>query len=259
MDRSRPAPQPAPPNRFRSFLPSNSTTALVRSNDRSMWVRTPEPAGFLQLLRSTQSQRPRGSSPVRGTRLAMPRRGRAWDTVLECVPARPVDVKIEVCASGERNMRARIRVVSSERVRLIVTRQTSAQKFYLQIDCESESESPESSAAAARSVELFIPSDFCGGIDLGRSHRKQRPCFSAGIRNRMRSGEVENSASSGVYLIGTERMLQGNGSEDEVRINAKPGAANVSIRMWDVERDAPESWTESWHRFRSFLRRVAGY
>lgn len=242
-------------------------TALVRANDRSMWVRTPEPAGFLQLLRGAQPHRPRGSSPVRGTRLAMPRRGRSWDTVLECVPARPVDVRLEVCPSGEQNMRARIRVVSSEKIRLVVTRQTSAQKFFLQIDCdqyEADADLPEpspSSSSAARSIELFLPSDFSGGVDLGRAHvpGERRPCFSAGVRNRMRSGEVENSAASGVYLIGTERMLQGNGSEDEVRINAKPGTAAVSIRMWDVERDAPESWVESWQRFKGFLRRVAGY
>ena len=83
--------------------------------------------GDKELLRSTQTNRSRGSSPLRGTRAAIPRPGRQWDTVVECVPPQPIDVKVEVYGSGEpsEKMRARIRVVSSQKIRLVLVRRTS--------------------------------------------------------------------------------------------------------------------------------------
>ncbi|KZV99176.1 hypothetical protein EXIGLDRAFT_726242 [Exidia glandulosa HHB12029] len=154
----RPSDQPERPPAQHSFLPSTSSSTMApapqqgsalvrngthRSVDRSMWVTTPEP-GIWQLLRNNmlpQSPLPGPSSPtnrttkyksqthvMRGTRVTIPTRGRTWDTVLESDPARPisVDVKVEIYGAGIRDsaLRARIRVASTERIRLILVRNT---------------------------------------------------------------------------------------------------------------------------------------
>lgn len=201
---------------------------------------TPEPS-FWQLLRPARAPpSPSPTSPLRGTRVTIPTRGRAWDTVLESVPPRAIDVRLELFGTGAQ--RARVRVVSTERVRLVVARRAPAQRFLLQID------------AGDAPVEVFLPSDFAGGVQLAPP--APPVCFSAGVRNRMLQGEA---AAGGVYLVGTDRMLQGTGTEDEVRIRTGP-RARVRVRLWDVERDAPERWwAENVYLFRSAVRRVTGY
>jgi len=196
---------------------------------RSIWLETPEPRRSILIKphRASLRRSHTGSShsPIRGVvPVNYPLTDRRWDHDLD--HDRPVDVKFEVKCIGE-GRRGRIRVQSEKEIKIIISRVTDSDEFYLRID-------------AQEPLTLYLPSNFRGAIDVKSC--PNRPSFSPGLRNRMRHDGLEHGDVDQVYLINTNRFPNGV-DEDEVVIRTE---GRITLRMWDMRTDAPENvWWET--------------
>jgi hypothetical protein len=115
---------------------------------------------------------------------------------------------------------------------LIQCRQSSRTPFFLSID-----------SSGTAPVTLYLPSDFCGRINLSSSSNVS---LSAGFKNHILPHVRFALLSSSQYKIA------GDHDSDEVEIRA---AGRVTLRMWDVVEGTAEKVARE--TLRKFCRRVA--
>ncbi|KAN0130374.1 hypothetical protein V8E53_011775 [Lactarius tabidus] len=123
-------------------------------------------------------------------------------------------------------------VHSSGEIKSTICRQSSRTPFFLSID-----------SSGTAPVTLYLPSDFCGRINLSSSSNVS---LSAGFKNHILP-HVRFS-----LLSNSQCNITGERDSDEVEIRA---AGRVTLRMWDVVEGTAEKAARE--TLRKFCRRVA--